>query len=88
MCNLYSMTRAREAVLRLFKVSDNRAEQFDSLPAIFPGYKAPVVRKADDGARVLTTLPNALTAGIDRLIRSFDANQMRIVQKGPRRKTC
>ena len=81
MCNLYSMTRAREAVLRLFKVSDNRAEQFDS-PAIFPGYKAPVVRKADDGARDLTTLPNALTAGIDRLIRSFDANQMRIVQKG------
>lgn len=30
MCNLYSMTRAREAVLRLFRVSDNRAEQFDA----------------------------------------------------------
>lgn len=56
MCNLYSMTRARAAVLRLFKVSDNRAEQFDCLPAIFPGYKAPVVRKADDGVRELSLM--------------------------------
>ena len=56
MCNLYSMTRAREAVLRLFKVPDNRAEQFDSLTAIFPGYKAPVVRKAEDGVRELSLM--------------------------------
>jgi len=25
MCNLYSMTAAREAIIRLFKVADNRA---------------------------------------------------------------
>ena len=25
MCNLYSMTRSREAILRLFRVADNRA---------------------------------------------------------------
>lgn len=53
MCNLYSMTRSREAVRRLFKVSDNRAATIDSQPAIFPGYTAPVIRKADDGDREL-----------------------------------
>ena len=42
MCNLYSMTRNREAILRLFRISDNRATRFERLPAIFPGYEAPV----------------------------------------------
>lgn len=55
MCNLYSMTAARQAVLSLFRVSDNRAEQFDGATAIFPGHRAPVVRMAADGARELVT---------------------------------
>ena len=45
MCNLYSMTRSREAMLRLFRVGDNRAAAIEPKPAIFPGYVAPVVRK-------------------------------------------
>ena len=53
MCNLYSITRAREAVLRLFRVSHNRAQAFERLPAIFPGYSAPIVRQANDGEREL-----------------------------------
>ncbi len=56
MCNLYSLTTARQAVLRLFRVSDNRAAQFQPLPAIFPGHSAPVVRIAEDGARELVNL--------------------------------
>lgn len=56
MCNLYSMTRAHEAVRRLFRVSGNRAEAFDPLTAIFPGRMAPVVRLADDGERELVVL--------------------------------
>jgi putative SOS response-associated peptidase YedK len=56
MCNLYSLTRAREAMLRLFKVADNRAEQFDLKPAIFPGRMAPVIRRAADGERELSQL--------------------------------
>ena len=31
MCNLYAMTTSREAVLRLFRVSDNRAVTFEPL---------------------------------------------------------
>jgi putative SOS response-associated peptidase YedK len=51
MCNLYSMTRNREAILRLFRVSHNRAAIYEPRDAIFPGYQAPVVRKAADGER-------------------------------------
>lgn len=56
MCNLYSLTIAREAVIRLFRVSDNRAVQFDPKPAIFPGRMAPVVRGTADGERELVEL--------------------------------
>lgn len=56
MCNLYSMTRMPEAVRRLFRVSHNRAANFDPQPAIFPGYSARVVRKATDGERELVTM--------------------------------
>jgi Fe2+ or Zn2+ uptake regulation protein len=37
MCNLYSMTRNREAILRLFRVSHNRAAAYEARDAIFPG---------------------------------------------------
>ena len=56
MCNLYSMTKAREAVLRLFRVGHNRATAFEPLRAIFPGHAAPIVRRAEDGERELVTL--------------------------------
>ena len=56
MCNLYSMTRSREAMLRLFRVGDNRAAAVKPKAAIFPGYVAPIVRKAADGERELVNL--------------------------------
>lgn len=56
MCNLYSQTRAREAVLRFFRVPENRAEQFNQQTAIFPGYRAPIIRKAQDGDRELSVM--------------------------------
>jgi putative SOS response-associated peptidase YedK len=51
MCNLYSITAAREAMLRLFRLGHNRAAAFAPLPSIFPGHIAPVVRVAADGER-------------------------------------
>ena len=53
MCNLYSHTTNRQAVLRLFRVGDNRAFAFEPQDAIFPGRTAPVVRLAPDGEREL-----------------------------------
>lgn len=56
MCNLYSLTTNHEAVRALFKVSDNRAARHESLPAIFPGHSAPVVRYAEYGERELVPM--------------------------------
>ena len=55
-CNFYSMTRSREAMLRLFRVGDNRAAAVEPKAAISPGYVAPIVRKAADGERELVNL--------------------------------
>ena len=48
MYNLYSMTAARQAILRLFKISENRATAVVPKDAIFPGHDAPVVRAVAD----------------------------------------
>ena len=56
MCNLYSLTRSREAMLRLFRIPENRAAVYAPLPAIFPGHAAPVIRQAADGERELVTM--------------------------------
>lgn len=56
MCNLYSMTRAPEAVLRLFRVGHNRAGAIAPMTAIFPGHSAPVVRQTEDGERELVSM--------------------------------
>jgi hypothetical protein len=42
MCNLYRITKVREAVRRLFSVSDNCAAAYDPLSVVFP----PIVRRA------------------------------------------
>jgi putative SOS response-associated peptidase YedK len=52
MCNAYSMTRSREAIRALFRVSDNRLPAIiPPQPEIWPYYNAPVVRLAADGER-------------------------------------
>jgi putative SOS response-associated peptidase YedK len=56
MCNLYSMTRNREAIIRLFRVSHNRAAAFKPQSAIFPGNTAPIIRMTQDGERELVTM--------------------------------
>ena len=56
MCNLYSQTRSRNEVIRMFGVADNRAAAFDPQPAIFPRGQAPVIRPAEDGERELVVM--------------------------------
>jgi putative SOS response-associated peptidase YedK len=53
MCNLYSMTRNRDAVRQLFRVDVDRTANQPPLPAIFPDHLAPVVRLGRDGARTM-----------------------------------
>ncbi|MGE4341450.1 MAG: SOS response-associated peptidase [Pigmentiphaga sp.] len=56
MCNCFSRTRSRDEVARWFRVSHNRAAAFEPQPALFPGYDAPVVRKAEDGEREIVIM--------------------------------
>jgi putative SOS response-associated peptidase YedK len=49
MCNLYSMTTSREAILRLFRISENRAAAVVPKDAIVAGHVAPMVRPAANG---------------------------------------
>ena len=56
MCSLYSLTKSRDAIRGLFRVSDNRAPAFERLPAIYPNSTAPVVRHAADGERELVLM--------------------------------
>ena len=57
MCNLYSVTKSHEAVRNMFRVSHNRSTPFEPMPAIFPGWSAPIVRKADDGTSGPPVIP-------------------------------
>src|SRR5476651_2462246 len=55
MCNLYSMTRAQDAMRKLFGVKNDRTGNLPSLPGIFPDQPAPIVRVGGDGERELVT---------------------------------
>jgi uncharacterized protein (DUF3084 family) len=52
----YSMTRNREAILRLFRVSHNRSAAFDPVAAIVPRQIAPIIRRATNGERELVMM--------------------------------
>jgi len=56
MCNLYSMTRNRDAIRRLFRVDLDRTGNQPPLPTIFPDQLAPVVRVRPDGVRLMETM--------------------------------
>jgi putative SOS response-associated peptidase YedK len=53
MCNLYSIKTKRIDLARKFRLSDNRIEEVPSLPAIFPGHMAPIIKQSADGEREL-----------------------------------
>ena len=56
MCNLYSQTLPRDAVIKYFRVSHNRAAAIKPKPAIYPADDAPVGGRAEDGERELVEL--------------------------------
>lgn len=56
MCNLYSITSAREAIRALFRVSQDHTANQSPLPVVFPDQLAPVIRQDRDGARVMLAM--------------------------------
>jgi putative SOS response-associated peptidase YedK len=56
MCNLYSMRKSRDELLRLFRIAQADEGIPDNLPAIFPDAVAPVVRLDERGSRHLAKM--------------------------------
>jgi putative SOS response-associated peptidase YedK len=54
MCNLYSITKAQDAMRSLFRVARDVTGNLPPMPGIFPDYPAPIVRMTE-GDRELTT---------------------------------
>ena len=47
MCNLFSITKAQDAMRSLFRVVHDRTGNLPPMPGVFPDYPAPIVRIAD-----------------------------------------
>ena len=47
MCNLYSITRAQDAMRSLFRITKDLTGNLPPMPGVFPDYPAPIVRMAD-----------------------------------------
>lgn len=56
MCNLYSMTKSREAGVASTRAMRDKTGNQPPLPAIFPDQLAPVVRTDRDGVREMVTM--------------------------------
>ena len=56
MCNLYSMTRPREAVLQFARALSDRTGNQPPLPSIFPDQLAPVVTRDAEGVRSVAAM--------------------------------
>ncbi len=56
MCNLYSMTKSREAVTAFTRAMRDTTANQPPLPAIFPDQLAPVVRTGVDGVREMLNM--------------------------------
>ena len=52
MCNLYSLTRAQDAMRHLFKIDDDRTGNLASMPGIYPDTLAPVILHGDGRRRM------------------------------------
>jgi putative SOS response-associated peptidase YedK len=48
MCNLYSITKAQDAMRALFRFSRDLTGNLPPMPGVFPDYPAPIVRMAKD----------------------------------------
>jgi putative SOS response-associated peptidase YedK len=55
MCNLYSLTKAQQAIRDLAGAMRDVSGNLPLFPGIFPDYAAPIVRNAPDGVRELST---------------------------------
>src|ERR1700716_788148 len=54
MCNLYSITTNKAAIIALFRIVNRYVGNLAPMPGVFPDYKAPIVRNGDEGRELAT----------------------------------
>jgi putative SOS response-associated peptidase YedK len=67
-CNLYSITTKRAAIIALFRVVNRYVGNLAPMPVVFPDYKAPIVRNRAKGRELATSrwgMPSSSKALMD-----------------------
>ena len=54
MCNLYSITTNKAAIIALFRVVNRCVGNLPPMPSVFADYPAPVIRNTEAGAEMVT----------------------------------
>ncbi|WP_398467885.1 SOS response-associated peptidase [Tardiphaga sp.] len=81
MCNLYSMTRAQDAIRQLFAVTKDSTGNLPSMPGIFPDRMAPIVRNAD-GGRELAMLRWGMPSSSQAIFKKATTRAEKLAAKG------
>jgi putative SOS response-associated peptidase YedK len=56
MCNLYSMRKSRDELVKLFGIARAGNDVQFGFPSIYPDSMAPVIRQEEGGLRTLTMM--------------------------------
>ena len=81
MCNLYSMTKAQDAIRQLFAVTKDSTGNLPSMPGIFPDRMAPIVRNADAG-RELALLRWGMPSSSQAIFKKATTRAEKLAAKG------
>lgn len=81
MCNLYSMTKAQDAIRQLFAVTKDSTGNLPSMPGIFPDRMAPIVRNAD-GGRELAMLRWGMPSSSQAIFKQATTRAEKLAAKG------
>ncbi|ETR75076.1 hypothetical protein X566_20250 [Afipia sp. P52-10] len=81
MCNLYSMTKAEQAIRDLLRTFNNAGNQVVPMPGIYPDYSAPIVRQTEAG-RELTLMRWGMPSSQKALLEAAKKRAAKLEAKG------
>jgi putative SOS response-associated peptidase YedK len=82
MCNLYSMTKGKEAIRQFTRAFRDLSGNLPPLPGIFPDYSAPIVRTGSDGVRELVKARWGMPSSQFALMESTKTRASKMEAKG------
>jgi putative SOS response-associated peptidase YedK len=82
MCNLYSMTSARAAVVALVGAMMDRNDNQPPTPGIYPDYAAPVVVNGEDGGREMRDMRWGMPTSKQALFKAASGRADKLRAKG------